>query len=191
MNMQAPKMFCLVMILLTAMLMVNSQGFAQQTDTAGSSAAVQKEEEPLPGLAELVHKATKLDEQYADLQRRIRKVYDLEKAENQFASITEGLDKLKEKTQKLQTTDKPNYQDLAQLKSAFREKANDAGDLIESVSGHSKSSFSGKKHRSNITPHHDAGDSAYLGLCFRQYSGGLANLQPALGRDPGISVTGI
>jgi len=132
-HMQAIKLFGPVMILLTAMLMVNSRGFAQQTDTAGSSAAVQKEEEPLPGLADLVHKATKLDEQYADLQRRIRKVYDHEKAENQFTSITEGLDKLKEKTQKLQTTDKPNYQDLAQLKSAFREKANDAGDLIESV----------------------------------------------------------
>jgi len=133
MNLQTTKMFILVMILLPAMPMVNSQAFAQQTDTAGSSAAAQKEEKPLPGLADLVHKATKLDERFADLQRRIGKVYDIEKAENQFASITEGLDKLKEKTQKLQSSDKPNYQDLAQLKSAFREKANDAGDMIESV----------------------------------------------------------
>lgn len=133
MNFKVIKMSCLLIIFLGGMLMVNAQGFAQQTETAGSSAASQKEEEPLPSLAELVHKATKLDERYADLQRRIGKVYDLEKAEKRFVSITEGLDKLKGKTQNLQSSDKPNYQDLAQLKTAFRDKANDAGDMIESI----------------------------------------------------------
>ena len=132
-NLPATKMSCLLIIFLGGMLMVNAQGFAQQPETAGSSAAVQKKAEPLPSLAELVHKATKLDERYADLQRRIGKVYDLEKAENRFASITEGLDKLKEKTQNLQSSDKPNYQDLAQLKTAFRDKANDTDDMIDSI----------------------------------------------------------
>jgi len=132
-NSQAAKVFCLVMMLLAVMLMVNPQGFTQQTGTAESPAAAQKEEEPLPGLAELVHEATRLDENFSDLQRRIANVYDPQKAETQFASITETLDKLKEKTKKLQSADKPNYQNLTELKSAFRENAKHASDMIESV----------------------------------------------------------
>ena len=124
------KTICLMTILLVSMLVVDLPGFAQTADSSGQA---QKQEEVLPGLAELVHNATRLDEQFSDLQRRIKKVYEPEKAENRFASLTEGFDKLKEKTQKLQESDKPNYQDLAQLKTAFREKANDAGDLIESI----------------------------------------------------------
>ena len=130
---QAFKMLCAVMILSTAVLMLNPQGLAQQTDTAKTSAATEKEQEPLPGLAELVHQASKLEENFTDLQRRIPKVYDLAETEKWFVSFTEKLGSLKEKTQKLKSSDKSKYQDLAELKSAFQQKADDCGDTIESI----------------------------------------------------------
>ena len=116
-----------------AVLMTGPQGFAQSTDNAGSSAATETKDEPLPGLAELVHLATKLDERFADLQRRIGKAYDFEEADKRFASISDDLDKLKEKTLKMQSSDKPKYQDLAELKSAFQVEAGDCIDIIESI----------------------------------------------------------
>ena len=106
---------------------------AQSDSSSGSSAATQKKEVPLPGLAELVHLATKLEERFTDLQRRLGKVHDHDKTVERFASISEDLEKLKEKSLKLQSSDKPNYQNLAELKSAFQVEAGDCIDIIESI----------------------------------------------------------
>ena len=133
MRFKVNKIICLAVMAWAVTIMTDPQVFAQQTDKTGSSEATEKKEDPLPGLAELVHNATKLDERFTDLQRRIGKVYDLEKTENRFDSITEDLDKLKEKTLKLQSSDKPNYQDLAELKAAFQAESGDCIDIIESI----------------------------------------------------------
>jgi small-conductance mechanosensitive channel len=117
------------------MLIVNPPGLAQQSDPAESSAAADKAAEKLPGLAELVHKSTRLDETFSDLQRGFPKIYDRKKMEERFASLTEKIAQLKEKTLKLQSSDKLNYQDLAALKSAFQQKSGDCGDLVDSITG--------------------------------------------------------
>ena len=120
-KLQRIRILGLVVMLSTALLLVNPPGMAQQTNPTGSSTATEKETEKLPGLAELVHKATILDEKFSDLQRRFPKIYDNKETEERFAAISEKLAKLKEKTQQLQSSDKLNYQDLAALKSAFQQ----------------------------------------------------------------------
>ena len=113
----------LATVFTAVLLVVNQNGLAQQNGSTESTAAKQAVAEKLPGLAQLVHKSTRLDENFSDLQRRLPKIYEREKMEERFASLTEKIAKLKEKTLSLQSSDKLNYQDLAALKSAFQQKS--------------------------------------------------------------------
>ena len=132
-NIHAIRILGLVILLSAAMLIAKPGGLAQQSGASDSAAATEKAAEKLPGLAELVHKSTKLDEQFSELQRRFPKIYDGAKIEEKFASLTERLTNLKEKTEKLQASDKLNYQDLAALKSAFQQKSDDCDDMAKVV----------------------------------------------------------
>ncbi len=133
MKLQSIKITFLAMIVSAALLIAYQPGFAQQGESADSTSKSKEKAEPLPGLAELVHKAAKLDERYSDLQRRLPRAYNLEKTEEQHATITDKLEKLKERTRKLESTENPNYQDLAELKSSFQAVARDSIDSVDSI----------------------------------------------------------
>jgi small-conductance mechanosensitive channel len=127
------KIVLLGMILSAVFWTALQPGFAQQGKSGEAAVKTETQAEPLPGLAELVHRAVRLDERSSNLQRQLPKVYNPEKTEKERAALTDRLEKLREKNLKLQATDNANYQDLAELKSSFQAVVRDTGDLIESV----------------------------------------------------------
>jgi small-conductance mechanosensitive channel len=123
----------LLTILLTALLMIGAKAGAQNAESSGQPASKEKKEQPPPGLAELVHMASKLDERFNSLERKIEIVFDLNAAKKQYDSNIEKLEKLTERVQAQIAVENPSYQDLAELKAAIREKDKTNKDQINKI----------------------------------------------------------
>lgn len=132
MQFKSLKIIYFLGLLLAILLMSGGTVIAQQKEAA-EDAAKAKEEEAPPKLAELVHMASEFDERFNDLQREIGLVYDLTAAEKSYASITEKLEELTERVEKLKSTKNPTYQDLAELKAAIRENDGASENQIETL----------------------------------------------------------
>ena len=133
MNMQKIKKLCWTIMLAIFILMAHDPLLAQQNESATPSPDKETRAEPPPGLAGLVHKATRLNESYTDLQRWLPKIFDRENVEQSISSLSDNLDQLKTKNQSLLLAESRTYRDLAELKSAFQVEARRAEDDIESL----------------------------------------------------------
>ena len=71
MKLHAIKLTFLAVIVSAALMIACQPGFAQQGESADSTSKSKEKAEPLPGLAELVHKAAKLDERYSNFLKPI------------------------------------------------------------------------------------------------------------------------
>jgi len=116
------KLWGLLSILLTVLLMVGAEAVAQNAESSKQPASKEKEEKPPPGLAELVHMASKLDERFNSLERKIETVFDLNAAKKRYDANIEKFEKLTKRVQTQIAEENPSYQDLAELKAAIREK---------------------------------------------------------------------
>jgi len=127
------KVLGLLIILSTALLMVNADASAQNAKSSEQPATEDKKEEPPPGLAELVSKSSKLKERLSGLQRQSGKVFDLSAAQEWYDSNTVKLDKLIERVDAQKSIEKPTYQDLAELKGAIRQADSANNDQIDNI----------------------------------------------------------
>jgi len=127
------KLRGLLTILLTVLLMISAEAGAQNAESSKQPASSEKEEQPPPGLAELVHMASKLDERYNSLERKIETIFDLKAAKKRYDSNTEKFEKLTERVQAKIAEENPSYQDLAELKSAIRERDKTNKDQINKI----------------------------------------------------------
>ena len=116
------KLLGLLTILLTVLLMINVEAGAQNAESSKQPASLEKDEQPPPGLAELVHMASKLEERFNSLEQKIKTVFDLKAAKKRYDSNTEKFEKLTERVQAQKAVENPSYQDLAELKAAIRER---------------------------------------------------------------------
>ena len=123
----------LLTILLTVLLMISAQAGAQNAKSSEQPASKEKEEQPPPGLAELVHMASKLDERFNSLEREIEAVFDLKAAKKRYDANTEKFVKLTERVQAKIVEENPSYQDLAELKTAIRERDKTNKDQINKI----------------------------------------------------------
>jgi hypothetical protein len=116
------KLWGLLTILLTVLLMISAEAGAQNAESSKQPASLEKEEQPPPGLAELVHMASEMDERFHSLERKIETVFDLKAAQKRYESNTKKLEKLTERVQAQKAIENPSYQDLVELKAAIRER---------------------------------------------------------------------
>ena len=123
----------LLTIMFAALPMVITTVFAQNAKSSNQPAAVEKKEQPPPGLAELVSRSSKLNERLNRLQEEIGAVFDLEAAKKWYDEIVLRLDKLGERIQVQKAIEKPTYQDLAELKAAIRERDDANKDQIDRI----------------------------------------------------------
>ena len=127
------KVLGLLTILLTAFLMMDAEASAQNAESAEQPAAKEEKEEPPPGLAELVHMSSELNERLNRLQRQSGIVFDLTAAQKWYDAITVKLDKLTERVQTQKSIEKPTYQDLTELKAVIRAENNANMDQIDNI----------------------------------------------------------
>ena len=85
------KLWGLLTILLTVLLMIDAKAGAQNAESSEQPASKENEEQPPPGLAELVHMASELDQRFNSLERKIETVFDLNAAKKRYDSNTENL----------------------------------------------------------------------------------------------------
>jgi len=116
------KLWKLLTILLTALLMISAEAGAQNAESSKQPASLEKEEQPPPGLAELVHMASELDQRFNSLERKIATVFDLNAAQKRYDANIEKFEKLTKRVQTQIAEENSSYQDLAELKAAIREK---------------------------------------------------------------------
>ena len=107
------KLLGLLTILLTVLLMISVEAGAQNAESSKQPASKENKEKPPPGLAELVHMASKLDERYNSLERKIETIFDLKAAKKRYDANTEKFEKLTERVQAKIAEENPSYQDLA------------------------------------------------------------------------------
>ena len=116
------KLWGLLTIFLTVLLMVGAEVGAQNAESSKQPASLEKEEQPPPGLAELVHMASELDQRFNSLERKIATVFDLNAAQKRYDANIEKFEKLTKRVQTQIAEENSSYQDLAELKAAIREK---------------------------------------------------------------------
>jgi len=83
--------------LLTVLLMVGAEAGAQNAESSKQSASSENKEQPPPGLAELVHMASELDQRFNSLERKIETVFDLNAAKKRYNANKEKFEKLTER----------------------------------------------------------------------------------------------
>jgi len=127
------KLWGLLTILLTVLLIISAEAVAQNAESSKQPAPKEKEEKPPPGLAELVHMASRLDERFNSLERKIETVFDLNAAKKSYDTNTEKFEKLTERVQAQKAKENPSYQDLAELKAAIRERDKTNKDQIDKI----------------------------------------------------------
>jgi len=133
MTLRIMKVLGLLFILLATPLMIDIEARAQKAEPAEQPSAMEKTEEPPPGLAELVSMSGELNERFSRLQKQMGKVFDLTAAQKWYDAITVRLDKLTERVQAQKSLEKPTYQDLAELKAVIREENRSTKDQIENI----------------------------------------------------------
>jgi len=133
MHIKSIKVLGLLTILLTVFLMIGAEASAQKAESSEQPAAIEKKEQPPPSLADLVSKSNELNERLNRLQRQIETVFDLPAAQKWYDEITEKLDKLTEQVQTQKSTEKPTYQDLAELKATIRAQDGANNDQIDNI----------------------------------------------------------
>jgi len=134
MRIKSIKVLGLLTILLAAFLMIDAEASAQNAESAEQPDAKEIKEEPLPGLAKLVSMSSELNERLNRLQSQIGTLIDLSAAQESYESIIKDIDKLTESVQSQKTTEKPTYQDLAELKTGILEENDINKDQIENIS---------------------------------------------------------
>ena len=113
--------------------MMDAEASAQNAESAEQPAAKEEKEESPPGLAELVHMSSELNERLNRLQRQSGTVFDLTAAQKWYDAITVKLDKLTERVQTQKSIEKPTYQDLTELKAVIRAEDNANQDQIDNI----------------------------------------------------------
>ena len=133
MTFKSLKLWGLLAILLTVLLMIGAVADAQNAESSKQPASKENKEQPPPGLAELVHMSSELDERFNSLEKEIETVLDLSAAQKRYDFNIEKLEELTARVQAQKATKNPSYQDLAELKAAIRERDKTNKDEIDQI----------------------------------------------------------
>jgi hypothetical protein len=106
---------------------------AQETQAAKSEDASQEKVEPVPGLADLIRKASSLKTRLRELEKGLTKAYDFSDFEEKLTGLQNEIEGLKTDLEKIENSESYSYDHLVELKRSIRLKMASIDKMIQPV----------------------------------------------------------